>query len=1083
VAAPKKSAEKSAEKSGRRSPSKRKARAPNKLALVAAVHEPLLEALKKPLTKEDLRPLFEPLALARTLSAEARGITFAAAVAKKRKDNDSTPVAFVRALGAALTRAGTSKQRARLANKALDAMRGASQWDYLSVAPELLFLAEIAGPERLDRALRFYETADLALDGLVEKLLLRAVERGEDTLALRQLAAHAPTVRPIVSALRDPSATDTQKQACARAIEELSDDARLVFDQLLCGTADRENDLVWPSLARLLTAPSEQHIHRTSLRNALATLRFVEGIEPLLASIADKPEARARLAALIDNDSSEYALELVLHALRERAGDPMVFARVERAFTAPGRAAAELCSEWFRDQRAGAWSFLSDEQRALVIDGLVRADRAGISEARHALYSVSYPGCEARVREELARIQQGRASDPRDDELYWSLVFALGHIGTDSAVTFVRELAFDATDNGVWECCSVLGSTLTDERFESHMAAARARRDPHAALSILTTVCTDFIERGALAAERDRLLIELARVAALTKGASLYRAHVLVEGVAAALRSLAPDVVNELSAALGLEKAPTNSKFIPKLTSRFCELYKSEYTSPFVDDSGQKLLRLWAESLDGTLAARMSSARLGPVEGPLTDDVIELIAASAVRERFITADDEVWFIGEDSKLHIVDRSGRSTDGVLLASELDPPSSVLTSFAKMDERLTLFDNRRFIEAQRYGDGLLLFVGADTGHAKRYVLRFRSEKDAAIAVATLRAFAPSAFYELNDPWMVDGLGGVIREYRAMQRSGEFETEALHVVGFDDEAARASTVIEREASILRDGGTLLAIKCAEALKRNRDRSVHEWLSDRVRDDEREALWHIEALREAERAIATTGIAIDLAIEMGAAARDEDLAALARACTIPAALGALWSRVGSAEFRLKNLKGKLLSPRESLALRAAWDESREALGLDDPKLAQSFPLVVIEQEGTLAFEAVFDGSSAANGRDARPFTSVSDSLWWEQSLGWILATGLLAIFSHAVLDAEPALAVACYGERAMEVDRRALSLEGKARRWWKLVRVDRAVGIWAGKEASPPTFERKLYPDAAAARSAVESAVSAKQKQGFTS
>jgi len=1083
LAAPKKSAEKSADKRARKSLSKRKARAPKKLALVAAVHEPLLEALKKPLTKEDLRLLFEPLALARTLSAEARGITFVAAVANKRKDNDSTPVAFIRALGAALTRAGTSKQRARLANKALDAMRGASQWDYLSVAPEILFLAEIAGPERLDRALRFYETADLALDGLVEKLLLRASERGEDTLALRQLAAHAPTVRPIVSALRDPAATDTQKQACARAIDALSDDARLVFDQLLCGTADRENDLVWPSLARLLCAPSEQHIHRTALRNALGTLRFVEGIAPSLESIADKPEARARLAALIDNDSSEYALELVLHALRTRAADPLVFARVERAFAAPGRAARELCSEWFRNPRAGAWGFLSDEQRALVIDGLVRADRAGISEARHALYNVSHPGCEARVREELARIQTSSASAPHDDELYWSLVFALGHIGTDSAVTFVRELAFDATDNGVWECCSVLGSTLTDERFESHMAAARARREPHAALSILATVCTDFIEKGALAAERDRLLIELARVAAITKGASPYRSHVLVEGVAAALRSLAPDVVNELSAALCVEKAPTNSRSVPKLVSRFCELYKSEYSSPFADESGQKLLRLWAESLDGTLAARMSTARLGPVEGPLTDDVIEAIAASAVRERFVSADDEVWFIGEDSKLHIVDRSGRSTEGVLLASELDPPSSVLASFAKLDERLTLFDNRRFIEAQRYGDGVLLFVGADAGHARRYVLRFRSEREATIAVATLRAFAPSAFYELGDPWMVDGVGGVVREYRAQQGSGEFETEALHVVGYDDEAARSAVVIEREASILREGGTLLAIKCAESLKRNRDRSVLEWLSDRIRDDERDALWHIEALREAERAIAATGIAVDLTVQLGPAAPEQELAALARECAIPAALRALWSRVGGAGFRVKNLNGKLLSPRESLSLRPAWDESRAALGLEEPRLTKSFPLVVIEQEGTLAFEAVFDGSAAASERGARPFTSVSDALWWEESLGWILATGLLAIFSHALLDAEPALAVACYGARATEVEQSALSLGGKARRWFKLVRVDRAVGIWSGKEGSPAAFERKLYPDDAAAKSAAEAAVSAKKKQGFRS
>jgi hypothetical protein len=168
---------------------------------------------------------------------------------------------------------------------------------------------------------------------------------------------------------------------------------------------------------------------------------------------------------------------------------------------------------------------------------------------------------------------------------------------------------------------------------------------------------------------------------------------------------------------------------------------------------------------------------------------------------------------------------------------------------------------------------------------------------------------------------------------------------------------------------------------------------------------------------------------------------------------------------------------------MRTAWNESRDALGLDDPKLAKSFPLVLIEQEGMLAFESVFDGSSAANGRDARPFASVSDSVWWDKSLGWILATGLLTIFSHALIDAEPALAVACYGTRATEIERYALWRKGKVRHHWTLIRVDRAVGIWTRKETSPATFERKLYPDATAARIAVQSAVSAKKKQGFTS
>jgi predicted DNA-binding WGR domain protein len=1062
VAAPKKSA------------AKRSAKKP---VPRAAVDEALLEALKKPLTKSELRPLFEPLVHARALPPDARGITFVAAVAKKSKD--TLPIAMIRALGAALTRTGTAKQRQRLANKALDGMRGVSQWDYLSVAPEILLLAEIAGTDRFDRALRFYESADLALDGLIEKLLTRAAERGDETLALRQLAAHAPAVRPIVTALRDPSASPEDKRAAIARAEALASDARIVFDQLLCGTADRENDLVWPSLSRLLAAPAEQHVHRSSLRNALATLRFVEGIEPLLERAAALPIARERLASLIDNESSEYALELVLRALRTHAGDAAVFARVLKAFESPGRAAGELSSEWFRDKRSGAWAYIDDEQAAAVVDAMIAADRAGVSEAHHALYYVSHPGCEARVREELLRIHAAKEATKQDNELYWSLVFALGHIGTDSAVELVRKLAFEATDDGVWECCSVLAATLSEARFESHLAAACAQKAPHAALSVLCTVCTDFIEKGALAAERDRLLVELARVTAMSDGKrSAYAAHVLIEGVAAALRTLSADVVVELSAALGLENAPTKTKSLPATASRFCELRKDEYSSPFDADGGKKLLQRWAEALDGTLLARVSATRHGPIEGALTDGVIEAIAGSPVSVGLVAGDDQRWFVGEDQKMHVVDRSGAHTEGARLVGVSDVPAPHLAASKGMDERACLFDGRNFIEAQRYAESVFVFVGPGVTPLRRDVLRFRSEREAIVALAALRAFAPAGYAELSDPWHVDGVGGVARYYQRKLDDGELESVSLHVVGFDDEDDRRTRAVLEEARILREGGTLDTIKCLDTLKRARDRSVHEWLVDRVRDDDRDAAWHLEALADAQRAIAQTGLAIDMHITVGPPASEASIAALARACSVPAALVACWKSVGSAGFRLGDLTGRFLSPDEVLASRRAWTEALDPDG--DPRLATSWPLVLIEQGGVSAVEAVFDG--AATGGGARQFTSVSDALWWEESLAWILATGLLAIFARAVIEQQPALAVACFGSRAVELE--TTSLEHPSKKWWTLVRVDRALGISYGRlprSANRGTIDRKLFANSALAKSAAETAVSAKRKQGY--
>lgn len=1077
----KRAAKKGTKKAPKKAPARRAPRAPK---LEAAVHGALLEALKKPLTKGDLQSLIEPLALARTLAPEVRGITFVAAVAKKSKD--SIAVVLVRALGAGLTRTSTAKQRVRLANAALDAMRGVAQHRYLAVAPEVLFLSEIAGTERFDRALRFYESVDLSLDGLVEKLLARAIARGEDALALGQLAAHAPAVRPIIATLRASAATEAERADAEAKLAALTDDQRFVFDQLLCGTADRENDHVWPSLARLLAAPSEQRIHRSALRNALATLRFVEGIEPLLQRAAEQPEARERLASLIDNDSSEYTLELVLHALRPYAGSPTVFARVQRAFEQPASAAGELCSEWFRDRRAGAWEHIDDAQAEIVIDAMIRADQAGVSEARHALFYVSHPGCERRIVRELARIHQGIDRKKNDDELYWSLVFALGHIATDSAVEFVRKLAFEATDGGVWECCSVLASTMTEARFESHLAAARAFSQPNVALSVLTTTCTDFIEKGALASERDRLLIELARVAALEPTDPPLRAHVLLEGIAAALRTLSPDVVCELSEALAIEKAPTKSKSLPAHTSRFCALRESEYDSPFAGDSGPKLLRRWAEALDGTLRSRLSSRRHGPIEGKLTDDVIEAVAGSPVQARLLVTADEVWFFGEDERLHVVDRSGVAVESVRLASVLDVPGPHLPRPLSLDARASLWteSGAQFIEAQRYGSAVFVALGANNGEPRRFVLRFSDGPRAQRALQTLRESPPKDFIALEDPWNLDQHGGLSREYYVRATSGadastaSFETRALHVVGHDDEDARRAEVERDEAQILADGGTLKTIEHLERLRRARDRSVHEWVVDRIRDDARDALWHLEALRDTQRAITASGIAVALEVQWGPPATEAELASLRAACAIPPALESAWRAVSTAGFRLGNLRATFLSPTEVLAQRPAWNDLRDALDKSDPRMARTFPLVVVEQDDTAVFEAIFDG--AASGPNARPFTSVGDAEWWEASLSWIFATGMLSIFARALLAHEPLLAVASFGERATTIERVALT--HRAKKWWKLVRVDRAVAISYGKDGARGTFDRTLYRTADEAAREAAAAIAAKRKQGYT-
>ncbi len=1047
----------------------------------ATPDESLLDALRRPLAKTDFSLLFEPLAAARALAPAVRAATFAQAASRKEEPTQS--VLFVRALAAIDAPRPRVREAARAANAALDALRASPSWHYLHVAPEVLRLAEFAGPARLDEVLRFYEGADLTIDGLLEKLVARAESRGEDPAALRLLAEHAPVVRPIVRALCDEGTSPEDARRARDAALALDGDARFAFDQLLSGSATRHSDLAWPSLERLLTAPIERRVQPRALRHALATLRYSEGIERQLALTAARDEARARLTEMLDDECPEYALELALRALKPYAASEPVFARVRDAFARPGRLAGSLSSEWFRARSDGAWALVSDEQAHEVIDGMIRAKLAGVTAAHHALFYASHPGCERRILAELDRIVAAPKARKEDDELYWSLVFALGHIGTDSALAAVRALAFDATDEGVWECCAVLGETLTNARFDQHVTAALARTaDAARALSVLCAACEHFLEKGPLANERDRLLLALGQAAAGTENPRApYAAHVILEGIAAALRRLDPDAALALAAALSIEKTPTKPRSLPKAASRFHELRKEPTVSPFAGEDGEKLLRRWAEAKSGAMQRRIERARHGAIEGRLTDDKLGAAAGVAVRERLVSAPDEAWFLGEDKRLHVVERSGPAAESALLAGAQDSPAPLLDG-ETMDERLTLWSKgaQGFIEAQRYGASLFVCRGANNGWPERHVLRFHDAARAQAAMATLRAHPPKEHTVAADPWYADGHGGVSRRYSLKKRDGEgFDTSAWVVVGAEDEDARRAEVERLEARALIEGGTLETVEWLERLQRRTDRSVSEWLRERARDDARDALWHLEALRAAQRALALVGIGPAVEVQWEGPASEADVAALERVCgAVPERVRECWAAVATAGYRTERSAATMLSPRAVIVRRPEWAELVEAMGTPDPALATSWPLVTVERDGVESTQTVFDG--AATGPAARPFTNVDSALWWEESLAWALAAGMLAVFVNDVTEAEPALHVACVGAKAHEIERHALTLG--ATKWWRLIRVDRAVGVWTGREGARPKFERTLYATEAEAREAAESAVRTRKRHGYT-
>lgn len=1058
--------------------------------------EELARELAKALNKTDLNAATPLIVRSRALSDAARSATLAASIKAKKKDTD--PITVVRGLAALHDDAINARTRARLANAALDAMRSAGSWLYIELSLEVLALAEAAGSARLDRALNFFETADLTTDGLLPKLVARKRSRGEDPGVLALLDAHIATVGPLVRTLSDDEAPGAEKQRASNAVERLEGDALFAFDQLLCASVRHDNARTWRSIERLLRADAGREVHPTALRSGLSSLRYTEGIDAQLAKLAEVPSARSRLESLLVEGAPEYAVELALAALRVHAGSPSVFAAVARAFEEPAHLAGVLSSKWFRSKSEGAWSYVDDAQAAVVIDGMIRAKKAGVSPAHHALFYVSHKGCEPRIREEIERIVRAPKSNKDDDELYWLLVWALGHIATDSSLDYVKTLAFDADDGGVWECCSVLGETLTEARFESYVTAAKAREDHARSLSVLYAMVSDFIEKGPLAAQKDRLLVELGRAAievAPKTAWEPYRAQVILEATAAALRRYDPSAVSDLTAGLALEKEPTFSKtpsktmskaaarWLPKVRSRFHELRASAYAHPFVGEEGDKLLGRWAEALDGRMARKLSAAKSATIEGRLTDDKLAAVAGSAVRERVIATDDEVWFVAEDARLHAIGRAGALCETVLLASVTDVPGPALDPKATaLDERAILWSKgaASFIEAQRYGASLFVAVGRNNGWPNRYVLRFAAADACARALGVLRANPPKDFALADDPWYVEGVGGVAREYYFRKaESSDFEYDSWSVVGADDgadEAARRLEVERDEARMMHNGGTLKSIECDGRLQRLRDRSVGEWLEMRVRDDSKDALWHLRALDDARRAVAVVGLGPDVEVTLGAGATEGDVGALAEVAEVPPVLEALWREVGSASFRVGDRRGALLSPREALARQGAFLAELDRRGAAESRLRASLPLIVCANKSAESVCTVFDG--AATGGGPRQFTNMGEGLWWEESLAWMLATGLLSVFSEAIVEAEPALSVACFGAKAREVERFAL-VSGDKR--WRLIRVDRAVGLWYGKEGSRGKFERTLYKDDAAAKKASESAVRAKLRAGY--
>jgi hypothetical protein len=202
----------------------------------------------------------------------------------------------------------------------------------------------------------------------------------------------------------------------------------------------------------------------------------------------------------------------------------------------------------------------------------------------------------------------------------------------------------------------------------------------------------------------------------------------------------------------------------------------------------------------------------------------------------------------------------------------------------------------------------------------------------------------------------------------------------------------------------------------------TVREWIKDRIRDDRRDARWHLAALSEIADYLRAHGLAPkQLVAELGDPASPDDIAAFAasRKQPLPDSLRALWAVHRDAHWSVGKHGMRLLDPRSVEDRRAkareAGDELLEKLPPDAAaRSASVYGALDILVETKAGKPATFIADVERD--DGRVFSHAAEhpnDFWWEVSLSWMLATRLLAGFEEALAEAVPEIDKLKFGER----------------------------------------------------------------------
>jgi predicted DNA-binding WGR domain protein len=710
--------------------------------------------------------------------------------------------------------------------------------------------------------------------------------------------------------------------------------------------------------------------------------------------------------------AADQRAEKILQALAPRAHEPRIFDVLLRL---TGEPVWEVLFSPFEEDTY-ILHRLTDEQAVRAAKAMVASSAPA---AGHQLYRFDHKGAEAYLVEALSQRHD-------DEDLTANLYSAVRNVGARDAL--VERLWTER--HAYWRMGNAIGDIFDAELHRDILNRLRATHDGHAA-GCYAFALADFVQQGPPKVE---LLAELATWPVPTDEVPRrFFKYGLIIGIEAALVARNFQLVRTAHAvAESIAEPPLEPDQHARGTG---------WENP-IDQAQLRAV------LDGTADAErqrlvekgVTAKATGMPRRKISDRSLGVLAGVDVARRLMHDPDtgEVWFLDTEGVVH-------AFDGYEIAP---PPFEVGAGpVTELSERALFWDRGadNFIEIIRDGNRVAYVWGRNNGRLERLTLAFAGPAAAQHAFARLKS---STDLTETSPWYVPGRGAVVRTYSGKRYLCVFGNKAeLHGQPL---ASEADAIAEHQRQEL--DGVLTCLEWMDSYRRPEDLTVREWIRGRIRDDARDATWHVRALTEVTDYLAAHGYPQPMNVAVGDGVAEEEIAAFEaqRQHPVPDVLRAFWREVGHASWSDGAAGLRVLSPAQMLERRPAARELGETyLAAMPPSRASAarsvlgaLDVLVETLDGTAILTVLAEGVFTHVGRDP-------DDFWWEQSLSWMLATRFLDSFAEAVEEAVPVVAQLYCGQRLNPTARRRYFQLGD-RRFWELF-VDTDLGVVSTREGRP--------------------------------